>query len=247
MSILHTKFLVHWTGKDFHIDRNNLTDQDRKKYVDRLKDILDHGFYMNKGSEMLWDTKDQWIQAKIARTCFTEIKLSLARKHAERYGLLGIRVDRNFILERYGNPVFYQYNGKFNCIAENLRLVRDYLEKRDETEKKSNEESWLRKLEVILVYCKNMNERDVDEYPYYDELEWRIIDFRKLLDEEKIKQVGKDKNGNSVFRILLKPEDIKIMVFPDDKTRDMALLDNFIRDSRRKNWIITTLDDCEHF
>lgn len=244
MSILHTKFLVHWTGKDFHIDRNNLTDEYREKYVERLKDTLDKGFYMKKGSERLWDNKNGSIKAETARTCFTEIKLSLARKHATKYGFLGIGVDRNFVLERYGNPVFYQYNGKNNCIAENLRYLRAYLEKRDEIEEKSKEESWLRKLEVILVYCKNMNDRDEQEFSCYDELEWRIVHLDRLLEERKIE---KDKQEEGVFRIPLNPKDIQLIVFPDKFTRDLALSDKLIRDKRRNNWIITTIDDCKHF
>ena len=47
MTILHTKFLVHWTGKDFHKPLTNpLDDRIRKHYVDRLADVLRNGFLM---------------------------------------------------------------------------------------------------------------------------------------------------------------------------------------------------------
>ena len=45
MTILHTKFLVHWTGKNFHCPINALDDNIRQKYVDRLIDILKMVFY----------------------------------------------------------------------------------------------------------------------------------------------------------------------------------------------------------
>lgn len=199
------------------------------------------------GHETIWDRQDEWIKTGICRLCFSEIKLSLARKHAERYGLLGIGVDRNFVLERYGNPVFYQYNGKYNCIAENLRKLRDYLGERDQNENRKKGDSWVGKLEVILAYCKKMNEGDGENFLYYDEMEWRIVELKRLLDEAKIRNAGRDANGELLYRVPLEPKDIRVIVFPDKETRDIALSDKFIRDNRSKNWIITTLDDCEHF
>lgn len=243
MSILHTKFLVHWTGRDLQCcekpNLSELNDKEREKYVERLKDIVEKGFYMNMGHERIWDGQDEWIKTGICRLCFSEIKLSLARKHAERYGLLGIGVDRNFVLERYGNPVFYQYNGKFNCIAENLRLLRHDLAKRDKKR--------LKQLEVILAYCKNMNKKPSEDFLYYDEMEWRIVDLKRLSDEAKIRSAGRDGDGELLYRVPLEPKDIRVIVFPDDITRDIALSDDFICGKRRENWIITTLDDCEHF
>lgn len=221
---------------------SDLNDKERENYVERLKDVIEHGFYMNKGKKEIWDHKKGKFSMSATRICFTEIKLSLARKHAERYGLLGIGVDRNFVLERYGNPVFYQYNGKFNCIAEQLRLLGNYLKSRDKEEKR-NGDSWLKKLEVILAYCKNMNDQNKENLVYYDELEWRIVSLNILEIEKKTKRDEKD---NSVFRVILKLEDIRVIVFPDKETRDIALSDEFIW-NRSKHWIITMLDDCEHF
>jgi len=110
MSIIHSKFLVHWTGKDFHTPEAVLDDNIRKQYIDRLIDILTNGLFMNKNeeeTERIYDSEGGWIQSAVSRTCFTEIKLSQAKKHAESYGQLGIGVEREFVTSRYGNPVFY--------------------------------------------------------------------------------------------------------------------------------------------
>ena len=177
MSILHTKFLVHWMGKDFEKNPNNLNDEKKEKYVERLKDIIENGFYMNLGYNRIWDNRNEWIKIDISRVCFSKIKISLAHKHAKRYGLLGIGVDRSFVLERYGNPVCYQYNGELNCITDNLRNVRDYLDK------SAKEEDLLKNLEIVLVYCKNINEKDEEDFIYYDALEWHIVHLDRLLNE----------------------------------------------------------------
>ena len=98
MTILHTEFIVHWTGRDFHTPINTLDDNLRDKYIQRLIDTLENGFFMKVGTEKIYDLDGEWIQASISRICFTEIKLSLAKKHSQTYGNLGIGVDREFVL-----------------------------------------------------------------------------------------------------------------------------------------------------
>lgn len=39
--------------------------------------------------------------------CFTELKLSLSRRHAQRYGRLGIGVKRPFLFTRFGRLMCY--------------------------------------------------------------------------------------------------------------------------------------------
>ena len=64
INILHTEFLVHWTGKDFHDPPiNDLNDALRDHYIDRLVDCLQNGFYMNRGTERIYGSKGTWIQA----------------------------------------------------------------------------------------------------------------------------------------------------------------------------------------
>jgi len=46
---IHSKFLIHWTGKDIEKKANNAEDQ----YIIRLKDILQKGLRMNPGIERI--------------------------------------------------------------------------------------------------------------------------------------------------------------------------------------------------
>lgn len=127
MSILHTKFLIHWTGKKWL--QNELCDDIRNQYINRLIDVLQHGFFMKPGNETIWGANKASITAHISRTCFTEIKLSLAAQHAKKYGSLGIGVNRKYVLERYGGPVFYVQNGINSNIIENVYKVFNFLDK----------------------------------------------------------------------------------------------------------------------
>ena len=237
MTILHTDFLVHWTGKDFHVPINPLDDNIRKKYVSRLIDILKHGLLMQKNeeeAERIHDIEKEWIQASISRTCFTEIKLSLAKKHAQTYGNLGIGVDREYVIDRYGNPVFYVTNGDRSNVASCARKVRDFLAKEDE--------AMLREFEVLLGYFKKMGEQNSRELIYYDELEWRITHLERLESEKRI--TSQDKK-NHIYRIALSKEEVKVLVFPDKKTKALALGNSDIL-SLIDNPICLTMNDCEN-
>lgn len=53
MTILHTRFLVHWTGRDFHDPPADPDNTARAHYVNRLRDILKNGFYMQPNKDKL--------------------------------------------------------------------------------------------------------------------------------------------------------------------------------------------------
>jgi len=238
MTILHTKFLVHWTGKDFHIPINALDDNIRNKYITRLIDILKDGFCMQRNierAERIYDLDGEWIQASISRTCFTEIKLSLAKKHAQTYGNLGIGVDRRYIIQRYGNPVFYVTNGDYSNIVVCARKIRDFLENQNS--------AIIKEFEILLGYFKKMSEQNSDDLVYYDELEWRITHLNRLEKEGYL--TTQDKN-NHIYRIKLSKEDVKVIVFPDKETKTIALNNKDISTLIDKP-ICVTIDDCENF
>lgn len=107
---MRTDFLVHWTGKDICLDSQALSDEHRARYVDRLADILGKGFWMTKPDEKIYGNKNVYIEYSAPMTCFTEIRLSQAKLHAQRYGLLGVGVTRRFVLDRLGGPVHYVRN-----------------------------------------------------------------------------------------------------------------------------------------
>lgn len=212
-----------------------LCDKIRNQYLERLKDILKNGFVMNKGNETIYGMDGSKITAGISRTCFTEIKLSLAKQHASRYGSLGIGVDRNFVLERCGGPVFYIQNGNHSNIIENFSKVLSYLQ--------NNNQHICDEFGIICGYLKNMSDQNEDSLKYYDEMEWRITHLTRL--NEKYFQTQNE--SKHIYRIMIvDTSDIKVLVFPDGKTKEMALNNSDII-KLIENPICTTLDDCEHF
>lgn len=238
MSIIHSKFLVHWTGKDFHQLESVLDDNIRKQYIDRLIDILANGLYMNKNeeeTERIYDSEGGWIQNAVARTCFTEIKLSQAEKHAKSFGQLGIGVNREFVISRYGNPVFYVTNGNYSNICSCARKVLDYLT--------SNDKKILAEFSILLAYMKKMGEKDSNNLQYYDESEWRITHLTKLESADALIHID---TQNYIYRIKMSKNDVKVIVFPDEKTKTLALNNQDIID-KIDNPICVTIHDCINF
>jgi len=234
-SILHSQFLVHWTGGgkgDFHQSHGPLNDGIRSQYVDRLADDLQSGFYMNRGKEKIWGVNNENITSRIARVCFTEIKLSMVRRHANLYGSLGIGVTRDYVLERYGGPVFYVQNGKKSNVVENFHKISSFLVgKPIEGE-----------FATLMGYVKNMSKKDHKKLIYYDEMEWRVVHLRRL----DGRYVTPQDPSRLIYRLKLEPADVKVIVFPDLKTKRMALRRPAIR-SRVVSPICVTLDDCDNF
>jgi hypothetical protein len=197
---------------------------------------LEKGFEMGKGKEEIYDLDGKLLETFVSRVCFTEIKLSVARKHSQRYGSLGLGVDRDFVLKRYGNPVFYVKSGKSN-VAVNANKVLESL--------KSNDPSGniLLEYRTLLAYFKNMNDRGSENLEYYDELEWRVTHLNRLESEGRLSVVDRT---NHVYLLKLKPGDVKVLVFPDEETKKRAF--NNTRFSRLiEKPICLTIDDCENF
>lgn len=189
-------------------------------------------------SERIYDVEGEWIQGAISKTCFTEIKLSMAKSHAQEYGALGIGVTREFVIVRYGNPVFYVTNGDHSNIVVCARKIRDFLDRPDCKFKEV-----LCEFEILLGYFKKMGEQNSDDLIYYDELEWRIVHLKRLETERRI--TVQDKNEH-IYRIKLEREDVKVLVFPDKQTKDLALENRDILGLIDKP-ICVTMDDCENF
>ncbi len=134
-----SSLLTYWTGK--HIERNpdNLNEHTRTEYLEILWSILDEGIWMNKIQEEIlgWSDKgpDSIISMEVPMVCFTELRLSQSLPHRARYGLLGIVVDRQFVLKRHGAPVFYIPSHADESIVGNLFQTLDWINKQPNPKK----------------------------------------------------------------------------------------------------------------
>lgn len=161
-------------------DRSSTECSVTKQYLKRLRDILKYGLWMTEEDigTSVCNFRNQHGDCEecekceagegiesIARTCFTELKVSESRKHARKYGRLGIGVKRRFLFERSGRPVVYyqHYKAKDNGIQ-----YCDQFFKSTASYNKS-----------MLGFFKLMGKSGI-RFDYYPESEWRIIDSDKL-------------------------------------------------------------------
>lgn len=238
---IHSKFLIHWTGNDTTLDNKN-------SYINRLKDVLQNGLQMRPGEETIYGAGGSYIKAEIARVCFTEIKLSQTEKHARMYGQLGVGFNRDFVLEREGNPVFYVQNGDNGHIIQNFDELAGWLKKLppDTFELDLN----FGKLGMIAGYLKNMSDRDKKELKYYDEMEWRVVHVSRLEElNNYIKYLEEtDEKNKKIYRLIVRPEDIKLIIFPDNQIMQLALGDKEILKYFNSYMpTLIALEDCKNF
>ena len=245
---IHSDFLVHWTGKDFHrlspcSLRRGAVEDARRRYVERLEDTCREGVFMGNGSERIYGFDGRYVETPtVSRLCLTEIRLSQARNHAHRYGLLGIALRREFVLKRGGNPVFYVQSGDQGTLNQNLLAIQN------ELNALPKDDMLRRTTEYMLTFMKNMSSNEHKTsytLDLYEEMEWRMVaaSFKGMnqsffrLDLEKMSQ-----------RLLVTAADIPLIVFPDRETMTMALANDSISDFfSRSQPTFTTLADCENF
>ena len=226
---IHSKILVHWTGKDIE-DSPGINKS--QQYVERLKDDFENGLFAKRTSEnLIRGTKIK----NLLRICFTEIRLSQAQIHAERYGKLGIGFTRKFIMDKGGRPVIYiPYKAKADG-----RLLEDSI--KNVYEKSENDKEIHRSSKWIMAHVKRMSNGNHDEY--YEEMEWRLVH-----DESPNNKHFTKGKGTGVHRLNFKASDIKIIIFPDEDIKQMLLKDETIRKYFSEHMpIMATLDDCSNF
>lgn len=225
---IHSKILVHWTGKDIE----NCPEPDKKSQlnVERLKDDLEKGLYTKRTSE---DVIRHWKINKIVRLCFTEIRLSQAEKHAERYGKLGIGFTRDFIMNKGGRPVIYIPHKADDRLLEDS--IKNVYEKSNDNEEIHKSSKW------IMAHIKRMSDGNSEDY--YEEMEWRLV-----YDESPNNKHFTKGKGNNIYRLKFTAKDIKVIIFPDENTKKLSLKDEAIRKYFSEHMpIMATLMDCRNF
>lgn len=226
---IHSKFLVHWTGKD--IDNRPRTEKSQL-YVERFKDDLGKGLFTKRTSE---DSIRNWKIKDLVRICFTEIRLSQAQTHAERYGKLGIGFTRGFIMNKGGRPVIYiPYEAKDDgrLLEDSIRIVYE----------KSNDNAEIhRSSKWIMAHVKRMSNGKNEDY--YEEMEWRLVYDENPDNTHFIKG-----ESDGVYRLKFTADDIKVVIFPDENTKQLSLKDEAIKEYFSEHMpIMATLDECSNF
>jgi len=203
---VHSDFLIHWTGHDIDAEydpgwwnrkENKINKSIIDPYLKRLKYILKYGLWMNKERDII-EFKNKKIRIPVvARTCFTELKLSETLIHAHKFGRLGVGFKRMFVFNRMGFPMIY-----FRPEKENW-LLPPFLSGGSDMEIK---EFW-------ACFLKSMDEKltpgQLLQYKQFDESEWRIIYSKKI--EERLRRFGKE----NICRYFRKPSDV-----PDSRFHD---------------------------
>ncbi len=226
---IHSKILVHWTGKDIE---NSLGANKSQQYVERLKDDYKNGLFAKRVSEN--SIREKKIK-NLLRICFTEIRLSQAQTHAERYGKLGIGFTRDFIMNKGGRPVIYiPYKAKADG-----RLLEDSIN--NVYEKSENNKEIHRSSKWIMAHVKRMSNGNLDDY--YEEMEWRLVHDENFNNKHFTK--GK---GTGIHRLKFEASDIKVIIFPHEDIKQMSLQNETIRKYFSRHMpIVATLDDCCNF
>lgn len=200
---VHSDYIIHWTGKDIDSEFDNkwignhsstTNTISTEKYLQRLRNILKFGLWMTENQN------DDTVKIKTAeiklpthsRTCFTELKLSMARSHAAEFGRLGIGFKRFFLFERLGAPMIY-----FNVYGYNWLQPPLLYSTGDDYYK------------CLFKPMTLKTEDTTIQYKFFDESEWRIIYSSDI--RHKLNEIGLDKINHHFVNI----EDITEKEFID--------------------------------
>ncbi|NQS90642.1 hypothetical protein HQ584_12735 [Patescibacteria group bacterium] len=244
---IHSDFIIHWTGKDIDNKSNSNKKEKDNLYLERLRDILDFGLWMTKKEEdkFIVINGEEIERPWVARTCFTELKLSEAHTHASEFGRLGIGFKRFFLFDRLGSPMVYYHQKRKNWFFPPLISWRD----------QGNIEAY------FSCFLKHMCEicKRPWKYTFFDESEWRIIyseSIKKLLLENGRDDVvscfknPKNKKNRGEYKYYkslktdIKPEYLihldawfSMIIYPNLDVKNKAQKDKNIRKSikKRKN------------
>jgi len=216
---VHSDFLIYWTGNSFDKEdwtekySSKTTENTTKLYLERLTGILKYGLWMckSKDNEEININGKLYSKPSVARICFTELRLSEVRKHAAKFGRLGIGFKRYFVFNRMGSPLMYVQANTNNLF---FPPFTDLFSKDKE----------------VLSFFKHMCPKGMTpkKYDLFDESEWRIIyskSIKKKLENSDMDSTKKQKILNSFIKINeIKDKEFQDYVKKHDKNKTLEYL-----------------------
>jgi hypothetical protein len=219
---IKSEYLIHWTGKDINTSINNLTNSSRDKYLERLKDTCcKTGLWMMPNNEQFEGIGKAGFSTFSHITCFTENRINYYKEHAEKYGLLGFGFSKEWVLERDGMPVIYLKNDSTDIhtkmISDIVIALQNYTDNNGNIDK-----TFYNEFSLLFDYAKPMSNPGTKDFKYLEEAEWRIC-WNNNID---VKKTNKNTGVTPPEYFLpFKPDDLKLIVLPDNTCRKMAMSD----------------------
>lgn len=194
-SAIHSDFLIHWTGRDIDLSidpewddvhRQRSNKELEQAYLERIRNALRYGLWMTSEPDEIFGNISI---PSVPKCCFTELKLSASRRHARKYGRLGIGVKRPFLFDRSGRPLVYVGFDSRSSDALFRECAKDLQNK------------------ALLNFFKPMNsDGRMLNYDLYEESEWRILYLDELERAGKIVDPKKKQNEAAHAFFLTLPE-----------------------------------------
>ncbi|ESQ14637.1 MAG: hypothetical protein N838_22325 [Thiohalocapsa sp. PB-PSB1] len=211
--------------------------------------LLEHGFWMTLPQEHLVglaedETQPRRLSYQAPMTCFTELRLSTARMHQQRYGLLGVVVDRDFVLARWGAPVHYVRSNRDDPLVANAVMLMAWLQKQKES-KIENADTIMTNMNFLVGFMKGMSDTEHEDFRYLDEQEWRIVHSHAQEQRERLLPTNKDMPK---YLIPFVREDVQMLVVPDADFRSKVYECEIFTDWVGNSPIpVLTTEEIEHF
>jgi hypothetical protein len=235
---IRSEILIHWTGK--HLSSETDESKIISGYLELIKSIYSDGLRYSRAEEdevVLGAGGASSTIPKIPMICYTELRLSNVQEHTSRYGKMGIGFRRDWLMRHGANPVFYVQNRGEGVVNTNLAAIVP-------------EVNGIPGLEVFLSFVKPMSAPSQESLTYYDEMEWRMVLWKAQSVNPPVQMPDPDwvrRDGPTAY-FKFSPDDVAIIVTPDEKTRKAILADSEMKRHFASHLpMMVDADKCDQF
>jgi hypothetical protein len=180
---------------------------------------------------------------QVDMTCFTELRLSASHNHAAVFGLLGVGVDRQYVLDRWGTPVHYVRNHSDERVAGSFMRLLNLVGNWSQGGTTEAAEA-LQHVKYLWDFLKAMSYKNADDFCFIDEQECRIVFTEEQRKHGRIVPTGQPRPQ---YRLPISSGELRLVVFPDQETRALAAADSRLTPYFSVELLMLTLHECEQF